>query len=761
LKRWKKKIRGSISIFVALMMVPTIAFTGLMVDFARINMANAQIQGTAYLAASSAIAYFDGLLLDVYGLMATSQDRKNINDFAQSLAETSLGIDSDGNRLFNSFNLFGNGTVNVTMGPADAQQYTLSNLAYTRAQINNFMKYRFAFSFLDMADALVQLGIDLAEAGDFQSLNPDLARNEINFMSDTFADIGDALTDLHEIYEEIIDRLNDLDASEASFTQQADSLRASINSNHSSLQSELSREEPNQSTIDSLRQSIASDTTALTTHLQSRKSEFTEISNAAARAETKGAEVRTTINNAIQRLEDGRNTRYSDVFVTEAQGDLREFLNGNAAEGVSPSILPVNLSSTGSAFANTNNGRIDTALSAVSAGPVIGAFNLILTPFEAGRRNGLEAALSGDGAADEGEVRGSLRDMGVNLGSRRPRAADAPSPDGSGTDRDEASGAPNLSGVSVPAEYMNNMNNRNATGVSDVNIIEGVANYVLDRLLVTEYGVQMFSNYLTNRTVTSNADQPFAQRTEEKTITGVPFDLRMNFLYGGELEFIYWGNANAQTNFDAVITTLSLYFAARNLVYTFQCPDIRKDIRMIRKIPKIGFILAEVYRITIVATETALDINTLLSGRTVPILKNPRAVPTQWRTGISHQLHLMRPNAWGTIGLHFIPGVGNINAEAGKGTGWYYYEYLRMLILINAALPGGLDRITNRTATLIEMNMNHHLRLQGNSQAFRLSNSYVLATATLDGVVPHYFIGNPFLDGPRGSRFVVSATRGY
>ncbi|MCL2356940.1 MAG: DUF5702 domain-containing protein [Defluviitaleaceae bacterium] len=132
--------RGTVSVFVLLMMIPMLAFTGLTIDFARLNMAASQATNAAHLAANADLAFYDSLLFELYGLIATSQ-RRNDREVNEIIYET-LGHNG-------GFNLLGN--VNVTQvnaGP-NAERYTLENMAYMRYQILQYMSLRIILSFVD------------------------------------------------------------------------------------------------------------------------------------------------------------------------------------------------------------------------------------------------------------------------------------------------------------------------------------------------------------------------------------------------------------------------------------------------------------------------------------------------------------------------------------------------------------------------------------------------------------------------------------
>ena len=176
----RNKQRGTISVFVALMMIPVIAVTGLSIDFSRLTMAEVQTRNAAYLASTSALAFYDGLLYEVFGLIATSQNQAEIDSFALQAVETALGL----NRNTPSLNLFGPGTVDSVTMSAPAH-HNLENLAFLRYQIANYMQFRAVLSLFDARDGAIDddappLG-DALNLQEHETINPDRSTYEMNF----------------------------------------------------------------------------------------------------------------------------------------------------------------------------------------------------------------------------------------------------------------------------------------------------------------------------------------------------------------------------------------------------------------------------------------------------------------------------------------------------------------------------------------------------------------------------------------------------
>ena len=81
-EKTKKRIRGSISVLMIIILLPMMTLSALIVDSSRINMARSMVSSSGDLAMNTALANYDTILKDVYGLFAMSQ---NLSD--EELAE--------------------------------------------------------------------------------------------------------------------------------------------------------------------------------------------------------------------------------------------------------------------------------------------------------------------------------------------------------------------------------------------------------------------------------------------------------------------------------------------------------------------------------------------------------------------------------------------------------------------------------------------------------------------------------------------------
>lgn len=74
-----RKHDGAISIFLSLILIPTLLFAGVVVDGARIYGSKNMISGAGDLAMNGALAGYDGSLNDAYGLIAMSKTPEELS----------------------------------------------------------------------------------------------------------------------------------------------------------------------------------------------------------------------------------------------------------------------------------------------------------------------------------------------------------------------------------------------------------------------------------------------------------------------------------------------------------------------------------------------------------------------------------------------------------------------------------------------------------------------------------------------------------
>lgn len=175
----KKKLKGSITILLIIILIPCILLSGIIVDTSRVNIIKAEIASAGDLALNSALANYDTILKDVYGLFAMSQNespeelKADIRAYFEKTL-VSYGVtdaESAGNylnTLLGDFNSLIGGTpsgdIKTLLGVevpendftlVTPERSALSNPDVMRKQIVDYMKFRGPINFgLSIFDAV-------------------------------------------------------------------------------------------------------------------------------------------------------------------------------------------------------------------------------------------------------------------------------------------------------------------------------------------------------------------------------------------------------------------------------------------------------------------------------------------------------------------------------------------------------------------------------------------------------------------------------
>ena len=149
---------------------------------------------------------------------------------------------------------------------------------------------------------------------------------------------------------------------------------------------------------------------------------------------------------------------------------------------------------------------------------------------------------------------------------------------------------------------------------------------MLDSIYVSDYIMSMFS-YDTIKEETPKG--------EPKTLTCEPINPANNYLYGGEAEYIIYGNKNAKTNIAEAYGTIYAVRLGFNVVYAFSSSDVR-DTAFAMATPisaaSGGIIPVPLIQSAIIigcaCCESGADLEALRNGESVPLFKNQQT----WRT---------------------------------------------------------------------------------------------------------------------------------
>ena len=153
-----------------------------------------------------------------------------------------------------------------------------------------------------------------------------------------------------------------------------------------------------------------------------------------------------------------------------------------------------------------------------------------------------------------------------------------------------------------------------------------------DKLYLMAYTTTMFSCYTTNREEGGG--------TNEKTLSGVPFSEKNNEAYRAEQEYILLGNPDLKADVEGVKTRIFGVRFLLNAIYAYTSDSELRNETLVMATAIAGWtgfgvpIVQNVLLLASALTESVLDVNDLVSGKTVALYKNPSVWRARYTRGI-------------------------------------------------------------------------------------------------------------------------------
>jgi len=130
------RLKGSITVFMSIILAALIAFSGIIVDISRLRTGEKHARAAVQLSVQSALTQFHAPLKEHYGLMAVGQEQEETEALIYDLLEKNLAAE---NRYMPGYvDLYGFEVEDVTVTPF----FNLSEDYVLEQQITQFMKYR-------------------------------------------------------------------------------------------------------------------------------------------------------------------------------------------------------------------------------------------------------------------------------------------------------------------------------------------------------------------------------------------------------------------------------------------------------------------------------------------------------------------------------------------------------------------------------------------------------------------------------------------
>lgn len=132
----KMRLKGSVTVFVSMILSVIIAFAGIMVDLSRLQTGKKHAQSAVQLSLQSALTRYHAPLKEQYGIMATGQDSEELETLIFELLEKNLTVE---NRYIPEvIDLYGFEIDNLKVMPF----FNMTENYVLEQQIVQFMKYR-------------------------------------------------------------------------------------------------------------------------------------------------------------------------------------------------------------------------------------------------------------------------------------------------------------------------------------------------------------------------------------------------------------------------------------------------------------------------------------------------------------------------------------------------------------------------------------------------------------------------------------------
>lgn len=191
--RQKKKNQGVITVFVTLIMVPVVAITAVMVDLSRLKLYSSQAAMAADAYGEAVLSEFDNLLKQLYGLFSVTQNEEGKQAIEELAKYASYSFYPNGDEKgLSGFMPYEKVEMKVEYEKVEGASLSNNNVLMT--QISDFMKYR-------VVEEVLEEGGILNTLTQFDSLSSDMeAMEERSEITDSSAE---ALGKIDEYYAEL------------------------------------------------------------------------------------------------------------------------------------------------------------------------------------------------------------------------------------------------------------------------------------------------------------------------------------------------------------------------------------------------------------------------------------------------------------------------------------------------------------------------------------------------------------------------------
>lgn len=768
---FRRNQRGSITVLVVLILVPTIFFNGFLVDLARIKMYSNQAVMTADNYGETVLSYYDNVLKELYGLFAVTQDANALKALNELDEYVKASFNPESGRIgweyfkafqndsYNGFMPYKNASVQLSYEAVSGAN--LGNEDVLATQIGDFMKFRIVQALPD--DRVSDEVLDAIDT--VTSINNNAnAINKKNALDGTAGELMELAGEYYDIlkrfteYPAYIDSVRDaFDNAGKEFGDIGDSQAYKhyyeYNSNLTEIEAALLREN-----------SLKEDEELSDTDKKYIKmyDDYQDDSDA------REGRLRAKFNDAIEGYKDSRDSdtidfdsydRWSDELTKRADAikrkidtlkqqrdSLQKVLDGGNVSSELKSGMTEELKMLDSLFKDGNSYSADAyekTASEIALGKTQNSQYKQIAQNEENYLCSLRDAYidceKGPDAPVKSLDKADWRDpvTGSELYSMLQKCFEEEHNDAVKT----AKSKKNESNKELKNAQRELDNNDELTQARDIpeqfgmgtdssagsfnllKMIEDAASYfehgslaeagneMLLKFYVMEYDFGMFSTRVTN--VKAGLD------TEElkKSLTGYKMASDINYLYGAEVEYLYGGHNSSQENLKEARNKILAFRGVVNYASTYAIKKIDSAIRGISEAaavinPALGLAVSGALRLAVAGIETAADWSELMKGEGVVLIKTKIKELSAKEAVMS------------------LVGCDD-DEESSDSFKLNYEQYLAVMLMFMTTS----DELVERTGNLITLNVNTVRRNTGKTGTldkleFRTSDAVTAVNAT-------------------------------
>lgn len=740
-----KRNKGSITVMVTMILIPTIFFTGFMTDLARIKLYGNQAVMTADNYGEAVIAEYDYLLKELYGLFAVTQDEQGLKalEELQSYMQTSFnpaknkidtshlaGLLNVNNTEYRGFMPYQD--AEVTLSYELVENSKLSNPEIMSTQIGDFMRFRIVQSFMgsDTQDTILNTLDEIQNA----EKNSDVIEKKDDF--DEYA--GTVLEEMKKYYK-IAKKLNkyvsyirkinvDYEAAQNKFVQivNGDSYKhyreyMDLTNNEKTILKEAKRKKAEdrsqeEEKLIEIEEAYQGDAEAryerlekcfdkeITEYEESRENKDVDFDtfdilcgDLKKQAAAVDSELKT-LQQKKEKLDEALNQEgISSDLKNGIEEDLKllDELTDGTYSGQNYIALANHIASN-----NLVNGQYSSEMQdqieklkqirneylAVPKAASVSPYkpSLDLDKYQDFQKQREYQKLYA--SLDKCFANANNSELEKNAKSQKNKAEVEKEESENELSKEETTPARDI------PNQIENGDNGTGGGFSLTDLIKTASNYFKagslanagNKLLLKFYTVVYDFGMFSSRITNLSAD-------EEKTasLTGVTMGPNVNYLYQAELEYLFGGHKSSQMNLEAAKNYILAFRAVENTTATYRIKVIDRPIKTVRDSlaainPILGIAAAAALRSGVVALETAADWKELKEGKSVVLIKSDIRDTTAYDE------------------IKSLIGIDETAQNAGSSKlALDYNQYLMIMVTFLTTS----DQVIARTADLISLNV--------------------------------------------------------